>query len=56
MDIADLRAFIEKTLAGMLAQNATRLDFSQRLQKVIDAVSDSANMQRFSRFGNAEGY
>lgn len=40
--IADLRAFLEKKLADMLAQNATRVDFVQRLQRVIDAYNSGA--------------
>jgi len=40
--IADLRSFIEKKLADMLAQNATRTAFAQRLQAVIDAYNSGA--------------
>lgn len=40
--ISDLRAFLEKKLAEMLAQNATRIDFVQRLQRVIDAYNSGA--------------
>lgn len=40
--IADLRSFIEKKLAEMLAQNATRSDFALRLQAVIDAYNSGA--------------
>ena len=40
--IADLRAFLEKKLAEMLTQNATRIDFLQRLQRVIDAYNAGA--------------
>jgi type I restriction enzyme, R subunit len=42
IQIADLRGFIEKKLAEMLAQNATRTDFAQRLQAVIDAYNSGA--------------
>lgn len=42
IQIADLRAFIEKKLADMLAQNATRSSFAQRLQAVIDAYNSGA--------------
>ena len=42
IEIADLRAFIEKKLADMLAQNTTRFDFAQRLQAVIDAYNSGA--------------
>lgn len=46
IQIADLRAFLEKKLAEMLNQNRTRRDFAQRLQDVIDeynAGSSSAD-------------
>ncbi|MET0377888.1 MAG: type I restriction enzyme endonuclease domain-containing protein, partial [Spongiibacteraceae bacterium] len=36
IEIADLRAFVEHKLALMLAQNATRADFAQRLQEIIN--------------------
>jgi len=36
IEIADLRAFIEAKLEQMLQQNATRADFAQRLQEIID--------------------
>ena len=36
IEIADLRAFLEKKLEQMLNQNLTRRDFAQRLQEVID--------------------
>ena len=36
IQIADLRAFIEDKLQKMLQQNATRADFAQRLQEIID--------------------
>ena len=39
IEIADLRAFIEQKLKLMLEQNATRTDFAQRLQKIIDAYN-----------------
>ena len=42
IQIADLRAFLEHKLAQMLAQNATRSDFAQRLQNVIDAYNSGA--------------
>lgn len=42
IQIADLRAFLEHKLAQMLGQNATRTDFAQRLQKVIDAYNAGA--------------
>lgn len=39
IEIADLRAFIELKLAQMMQQNATRTDFAQRLQRIIDAYN-----------------
>lgn len=42
IEIADLRSFIEKKLAEMLQQNATRTAFAQRLQAVIDAYNSGA--------------
>lgn len=42
IQIADLRAFLEKKLAEMLAQNAARVDFAQRLQKIIDTYNAGA--------------
>jgi type I restriction enzyme, R subunit len=42
IEIADLRAFLEKKLADMLGQNATRTDFALRLQAVIDAYNSGA--------------
>lgn len=36
IEIADLRAFLEKKLAEMLQQNSTRKDFVQRLQEILD--------------------
>ena len=36
IEIADLRAFIERKLEEMLRRNVTRLDFAQRLQNIID--------------------
>jgi type I restriction enzyme R subunit len=42
IEIADLQAFLQRKLAEMLAQNTTRLDFLQRLQKVIEAYNSGA--------------
>jgi type I restriction enzyme R subunit len=39
IEIADLRAFIQKKLDQMLKQNATRTDFATRLQGIIDAYN-----------------
>ena len=42
IEIADLRAFLEKKLAEMLAQNSPRINFAERLQKIIDAYNSGA--------------
>jgi hypothetical protein len=39
IEITDLRAFIQQKLDQMLQQNATRADFAQRLQGIIDAYN-----------------
>ena len=36
IEIADLRAFIEDKLEKMMNANATRIDFAQRLQEIVD--------------------
>jgi type I restriction enzyme R subunit len=62
IEIADLRAFIQKKLEQMLKQNATRTDFATRLQGIIDAYnagSSSADnyfdeLLRFTRDMKAE--
>ena len=36
IEIADLRAFIEKKLQQMLSENRTRIGFLQRLQEIVD--------------------
>lgn len=46
IEIADLRAFLEKKLQEMLGRNRTRRDFAERLQEIIDqynAGSSSAD-------------
>ncbi|MEA1052874.1 DUF3387 domain-containing protein, partial [Lamprobacter modestohalophilus] len=43
IEIADLRAFLEKKLAEMLAQNRTRRDFAERLQEIIDQYNAGSN-------------
>ena len=43
IEIADLRAFLEKKLTEMLKQNSTRLDFAERLQKIIDNYNAGSN-------------
>jgi type I restriction enzyme R subunit len=42
IQIADLKAFLQHKLTEMLAQNITRADFLQRLQRVIDAYNAGA--------------
>jgi len=39
IEIADLRAFIQRKLGQMMKQNTTRSDFAQRLQGIIDAYN-----------------
>lgn len=39
IEIADLRAFVQRKLELMLQQNATRTDFGQRLQQIIDTYN-----------------
>ena len=36
IEIADLRAFVEKKLEQMMKENSTRTNFAQRLQEIID--------------------
>jgi len=36
IEIADLRAFLEKKLQDMLSRNLTRRDFAEKLQEIID--------------------
>lgn len=42
IQIADLRSFIEKKLAEMLAQNKTRLAFAERFRRIVDAYNAGA--------------
>jgi len=57
IEIADLRAFLEKKLNDMLNRNSTRRDFSERLQEIIDnynagstsADDDFAELVKFAR-------
>lgn len=42
IEIADLQSFLQRKLAEMLSQNTTRVNFLQRLQKVIDAYNSGA--------------
>ena len=39
IEIADLRAFLQHKLELMMQQNATRTDFAQRLQQIIDTYN-----------------
>ena len=43
IQIADLRAFLEKKLADMLKQNRTRRDFAERLQEIIDNYNSGSS-------------
>ena len=43
IEIADLRAFLQHKLEQMLQQNATRTDFAQRLQQIIDAYNSGGS-------------
>jgi type I restriction enzyme, R subunit len=57
IQIADLRAFLEKKLADMLRQNRTRRVFAERLQAIIDAYnagSTSADADFAARLRFAE--
>jgi type I restriction enzyme, R subunit len=42
IEIADLRAFLERKLTEMLSQNTTRSAFVERLQRAIDAYNSGA--------------
>ncbi|WP_295442104.1 type I restriction endonuclease subunit R [uncultured Thiodictyon sp.] len=58
IQIADLRAFLEKKLSDMLKQNRTRRDFAQRLQEIIDkynagSTSADADFAALVRFAQA---
>ncbi len=62
IEIADLRAFIEHKLEQMLKQNATRSDFAQRLQEIVDRYNAGGSstenyfedLMRFTREMKAE--
>ncbi len=43
IEIADLRAFIQQKLDQMMQQNATRADFAQRLQEIIDRYNSESS-------------
>ena len=43
IEIAEIRAFIEHKLQQMMRQNATRLDFAERLQNIINRYNSGAS-------------
>ncbi|WP_293005541.1 type I restriction endonuclease subunit R [Nitrosomonas sp.] len=43
IEIADLRAFLQHKLELMLQQNATRTDFAQRLQQIIETYNSGGS-------------
>lgn len=43
IEIADLRAFIQQKLDQMMQQNATRTDFAQRLQEIVDKYNSGSS-------------
>jgi type I restriction enzyme R subunit len=43
IEIADLRAFIQQKLDQMVQENATRADFAQRLQEIIDRYNSGSS-------------
>lgn len=43
IEISDLRAFIQHKLDQLIKQNATRADFAQRLQGIIDAYNSGSS-------------
>lgn len=58
IQIADLQAFLQRKLDEMLAQNAARIDFVQRLQRVIDdynsgATATESYFDELTTFANA---
>ncbi len=42
IEIADLRAFLNKKIEKMLEQNSTRTDFAEKLQQIIDAYNSGS--------------
>ncbi len=51
IEIADLRAFLEKKLARMLSRNRTCRDFAERLQEIIDTYNAAdADFEELLRF------
>lgn len=43
IEIADLRAFIQNKLDQMMRENATRADFAQRLQEIVDRYNSGSS-------------
>jgi type I restriction enzyme R subunit len=43
IEIADLRAFIDDKLVKMMGANATRIDFAQRLQEIVDSYNSGGS-------------
>jgi len=43
IEIADLRAFIERKLEEMIGRNSTRADFAQKLQEIIDRYNSGGS-------------
>jgi type I restriction enzyme, R subunit len=43
IEIADLRAFIQNKLEQMMKENATRADFAQRLQEIVDRYNSGSS-------------
>jgi type I restriction enzyme R subunit len=43
IEIADLRAFIQNKLDQMMKENATRADFAQRLQDIVDRYNSGSS-------------
>lgn len=43
IEIADLKAFIEKKLHSMLQANSTRVDFAEKLQQIIDRYNSGTS-------------
>jgi type I restriction enzyme R subunit len=43
IEIADLRAFIQNKLEQMMRENATRADFAQRLQEIVDRYNSGSS-------------
>jgi type I restriction enzyme R subunit len=48
IEIADLRAFVEKKIETMLKENLTRTDFAQRLQTIIERYNSGGTATELS--------